>query len=79
MLAELKVLSCCPSRYQFSGVSGSLVAGGGRKRAVDARADGLQAQPGTMVPVRINGADIYDLSGEIVGASEMVASARSSH
>ena len=46
---------------------------------VQPRADGLQAQPGTMVPVRINGADIYDLSGEIVGASEMVASARSSH
>ena len=46
---------------------------------VQPRADGLQAQPGTMVPVRINGADIYDLSGEIVGASDMVASARSSH
>ena len=46
---------------------------------VQPRADGMQARPGTMVPVRINGADIYDLSGEIVGASEMVASARSSH
>ena len=44
---------------------------------VKPRADGLQATPGTMVPVRINGADIYDLSGEIVGATEMVASARS--
>ena len=44
---------------------------------VQPRADGLQAAPGTMVPVRINGADIYDLSGEIVGATEMVASARS--
>ena len=31
-----------------------------------------------MVPVRINGADIYDLTGEIVGATEMVASARTS-
>ena len=46
---------------------------------VEPRADGMQARPGTMVPVRINGADIYDLSGEIVGASDMVASARSSH
>ena len=43
---------------------------------VQPRADGLQAAPGTMVPVRITGADIYDLSGEIVGATEMVASAR---
>ena len=46
---------------------------------VQPRVDGMQARPGTMVPVRINGADIYDLRGEIVGASEMVASARSSH
>jgi ribosomal protein S12 methylthiotransferase len=45
---------------------------------VQPRADGLQASPGTMVPVRINGADIYDLTGEIVGATEMVASARTS-
>ena len=45
---------------------------------VQPRADGLQAAPGTMVPVRINGADIYDLTGEIVGATEMVASARTS-
>ena len=43
---------------------------------VQPRADGMQAGPGTMVPVRITGADIYDLSGEIVGATEMVASAR---
>ena len=43
---------------------------------VQPRADGLQAAPGTMVPVRITGADIYDLSGEIVGATEMVATAR---
>ena len=35
-----------------------------------------QAAPGTMVPVEITGADIYDLSGEIVGARAMVASAR---
>lgn len=46
---------------------------------VQPRADGMQAGPGSMVPVRINAADIYDLSGEIVGATEMVASARSSH
>ena len=45
---------------------------------VQPRADGMQARPGTMVPVRINGADIYDLTGEIVGATEMVASARTS-
>ena len=45
---------------------------------VQPRADGLQAAPGTMVPVRITGADIYDLTGEIVGATEMVASARTS-
>ncbi len=43
---------------------------------VQPRADGLQASPGTMVPVKITGADIYDLTGEIVGATEMVASAR---
>ena len=43
---------------------------------VQPRTDGLQAAPGTMVPVRITGADIYDLTGEIVGATEMVASAR---
>ena len=46
---------------------------------VQPRADGMQAGPGSMVPVRINAADIYDLSGEIVGATEMVASARTSH
>jgi ribosomal protein S12 methylthiotransferase len=33
---------------------------------------GLCAAPGTMVPVRITGADTYDLIGEVVGASEMV-------
>ena len=45
---------------------------------VQPRADGMQAGPGTMIPVRITGADIYDLTGEIVGATEMVASARTS-
>tara|TARA_B100000073_G_scaffold82699_1_gene63331 strand:+ start:56 stop:1426 length:1371 start_codon:yes stop_codon:yes gene_type:complete len=45
---------------------------------VQPRADGLQAAPGTMVPVRITGADIYDLTGDIVGATELVASARTS-
>ena len=39
-------------------------------------ADGQQARPGTMVPVQITGADIYDLSGQIVGARAMVAAAR---
>jgi ribosomal protein S12 methylthiotransferase len=33
---------------------------------------GLCAAPGTMVPVRITGADTYDLIGEVVGASDMV-------
>ena len=39
--------------------------------------NGLQVNPGTMVPVQITGADIYDLSGKIVSASHMVAAARS--
>ena len=38
--------------------------------------DGPQAQPGTMVPVPITGADIYDLNGQIVGARAMVAAIR---
>ena len=38
--------------------------------------DGQVAQPGTMVPVRIHSADIYDLGGQIVGARAMVAAAR---
>ena len=38
---------------------------------------GLCAAPGTMVPVRINAADTYDLIGEVVGAAAMVAAARS--
>ncbi|MFM1901696.1 MAG: hypothetical protein RLZZ216_2272 [Cyanobacteriota bacterium] len=40
--------------------------------------NGLQAGPGTMVPVKITGSDVYDLSGQIVGAAAMVAAARSS-
>ncbi|MFL0781809.1 MAG: 30S ribosomal protein S12 methylthiotransferase RimO, partial [Prochlorococcus sp.] len=36
----------------------------------------VQASPGTMLPVRITGADIYDLSGEIVAAGPMVAAER---
>ena len=44
---------------------------------VQAGADGQQARPGTMVPVHITGADIYDLSGQIVGARAMVAAIRS--
>ena len=43
---------------------------------VQAGDDGQQARPGAMVPVRINGADIYDLSGQIVGARAMVAAIR---
>ena len=38
--------------------------------------DGQQAQPGSMVPVQITGSDIYDLSGQIVGARAMVAAIR---
>ena len=38
--------------------------------------NGLQVNPGTMVPVQITGADIYDLTGKVVGASHMVAAAR---
>ena len=43
---------------------------------IEPRADGLQAAPGTMIPVQITGSDIYDLRAEIVGAASMVASAR---
>ena len=39
-------------------------------------ADGQQATPGGLVPVEITGADIYDLSGRIVGARAMVAAAK---
>jgi ribosomal protein S12 methylthiotransferase len=39
-------------------------------------AGGLSAAPGTMVPVRITAADTYDLLGEVVGASAMVAELR---
>ena len=38
--------------------------------------NGLQVNPGTMVPVQITGADIYDLSGIVVSAAHMVAAAR---
>ena len=38
--------------------------------------DGQQAAPGSFVPVKITGADIYDLTGHIVGARAMVAEAR---
>ncbi len=37
---------------------------------------GLCAAPGTMVPVRIIGADSYDLQGEVVGAAAMVQDAQ---
>ena len=37
---------------------------------------GLCAAPGTMVPVRILGADSYDLQGEVVGAAAMVQDAQ---
>jgi ribosomal protein S12 methylthiotransferase len=36
---------------------------------------GLCAAPGTMVTVRITGADTYDLIGEVVGAQAMVSDA----
>jgi ribosomal protein S12 methylthiotransferase len=36
---------------------------------------GLCAAPGTLVPVRITGADTYDLIGEVVGAQAMVSDA----
>ncbi|MEI7953042.1 MAG: TRAM domain-containing protein, partial [Synechococcaceae cyanobacterium ELA182] len=36
---------------------------------------GLCAAPGTLVPVRIIGADSYDLQGEVVGAAAMVQDA----
>ena len=38
--------------------------------------DGLTAQPGMMVPALITAADLYDLSGKVVGADAMVASLR---
>ncbi|MEB3201136.1 MAG: 30S ribosomal protein S12 methylthiotransferase RimO [Synechococcaceae cyanobacterium] len=37
---------------------------------------GWSAAPGTMVPVRLTGADTYDLRGEVVGAAAMVADLR---
>lgn len=38
--------------------------------------NGLQASPGTMVPVLITGSDVYDLTGKVVGAAAMVAAVR---
>ena len=38
--------------------------------------NGLQVNPGTMVPVQITGADIYDLTGRVVSAAHMVSAAR---
>ena len=40
---------------------------------------GLCAAPGTMVPVRIIGANSYDLQGEVVGAAAMVQDAQQAH
>ncbi len=40
---------------------------------------GLSAAPGTMVPVRITGADTYDLIGTVVGARAMVNDALAAH
>ena len=38
--------------------------------------NGIQVNPGTMVPVLITGSDIYDLTGRVVSVTQMVASAR---
>ena len=38
--------------------------------------DGRTGTPGTLVPVRITGADVYDLEGEVVGVEAMVGAAR---
>ena len=40
---------------------------------------GLSAAPGTLVPVRITGADTYDLIGTVVGARAMVNDALAAH
>ncbi|MEK9631582.1 MAG: 30S ribosomal protein S12 methylthiotransferase RimO [Synechococcus sp.] len=45
---------------------------------IRAGSHGAAASAGTMVPVRITAADIYDLEGEVVGAQEMVDAARHS-
>ncbi|MFN6134246.1 MAG: 30S ribosomal protein S12 methylthiotransferase RimO [Synechococcaceae cyanobacterium] len=37
---------------------------------------GLCAAPGTLVPVRITAADVYDLQGEVVGANALVEEAQ---
>ncbi len=38
--------------------------------------DGNQAVPGSMVPALITGADVYDLSGELIGVKAMVSTAQ---
>ena len=38
--------------------------------------NGIQVNPGTMVPVLITGSDIYDLTGRVVSVTQMVASVR---
>ena len=38
--------------------------------------NGAYAEPGMMVPALINGVDLYDLTGELIGARDMVVSAR---
>ena len=45
---------------------------------IRAGSHGAAASAGTMVPVRITAADIYDLEGEVVGAQEMVDAVRHS-
>ena len=35
--------------------------------------NGLSAAPGTMVPVRITAASVYDLEGEVVGLLQQLA------
>ncbi len=44
---------------------------------LSAAVDGIKAEPGTLVPALITGAGLYDLTGELVGAREMVDAARS--
>ena len=38
--------------------------------------NGAYAEPGMMVPALITGVDLYDLTGELIGARDMVLSAR---
>ena len=39
---------------------------------------GLQASPGTMVPVFITGSDVYDLTGQLVDTNVMAVTAQTS-